>query len=192
VEGLKGKSGYLTISRLAIGSFETEECLQISAADDEGRSIDHRTCTKLFNVESTVAEIVIPVKAAVRLVAEANQLVRATNNRSLEANSQHFNVARERLEQWAEDKIIAAKKAMKDIKEQIKTLCRQARQAETPQEQHEVQERLIKLERHQRQQIFTVEDEIEEKRDELIAELEKRLSQHQQSERLFTIRWSII
>ena len=128
-------------------------------------------------------------------MAEANQLVRATTNRSLEANSQHFNVARDRLEQWAEDKILAAEKAMKDTKEQIKALRRQARQAETLQEQHEIQEKLKKLERHQRkqrQQIFTVEDEIEEKRDELIAELEKRLSQHQHTERLFTIRWSII
>lgn len=195
VEDLKGKSGYLTLGRLTIESYETEEYLLFSGVDDEGRSIDHETCTKLFNVEAAVTEATVPPESEERLAAEANQLVRATINRSLEANSRHFNVARERLEQWAEDKILAAEKAMKDTKEQIKTLRRQARQAETLQEQHEIQEKLKKLERRQRkqrQEIFTVEDEIEEKRDELIAELEKRLSQHQQTERLFTIRWSVI
>lgn len=195
IENLKGKSGYLTLYRLAIESFETEEYLLFSGVDDDGRSIDHEICTKLFNVESTVAEVVIPAQIEERLAAEASQIVRATINRSLEANSQHFNVARERLEQWAEDKIIAAEKAMKDTKEQIKALRRQARQAETLQEQREIQERLKKLERRQRkqrQEIFTIEDAIEEKRDELIAELEKRLSQHQHTERLFTIQWSVI
>lgn len=195
VEDLKGKSGYLTLGRLTIESYETEEYLLFSGVDDEGRSVDHETCAKLFNVEADATEATVPAQTEERLAAEANQLVRATINRSLEANSQHFNVARERLEQWAEDKILAAEKAMKDTKEQIKTLRRQARQAETLQEQHEIQEKLKKLERRQRkqrQEIFTVEDEIEEKRDELIAELEKRLSQHQQTERLFTIRWSVI
>ena len=90
---------------------------------------------------------------------------------------------------------VGRQKALKDTKEQIKALRRQVRQAETLEEQHGLQEKLQQLEkrqRKQRQEIFTVEDELEEKRDELIAGLEKRLSQRQHAERLFTIRWEVV
>jgi CRISPR/Cas system type I-B associated protein Csh2 (Cas7 group RAMP superfamily) len=43
-----------------------------------------------------------------------------------------------------------------------------------------------------RQRIFDVEDEIMQKRDTLIDQLEKRLAQKTQAEQLFTIRWSVI
>jgi len=45
--------------------------------------------------------------------------------------------------------------------------------------------------RRLRQRIFDVEDDIADKRDELIDALERRLAQRTQSERLFTIRWRV-
>ena len=196
VEELKGRSGFLTLSRLTVESFDTEEYLLFSGVDDDGRSLDHETCAKLFNVDAATLDLdAIGQQTEKRLAAETEQHIRATVNRSLEANSQHFNVARERLEQWAEDKVIAAEKALKDTKEQIKALRRQARQAETLEEQHEIQEKLQQLERRQRkqrQEIFAVEDDIEKKRDDLIAALEKRLSRSQHADRLFTIRWQVV
>lgn len=196
VEELKGRSGFLTLTRLTVESFETEEYLLFSSIDEDGKSIDHETCAKLFNIDASVAGgAAIQQETERRLAAEAEQHVRAMINHSLEANSRHFHAARERLEQWAEDKILAAEKALRDTKEQIKALRRQARQAETLGEQHGIQEKLQQFERRQRkqrQEIFTVEDEIEEKRDELIAALEKRLSQRQSAERLFTIRWEVV
>ena len=196
IEALKGRSGVLTLNRLTIDSFETEEYLLFSAIDDSGRSIDHETCTKLFNVDAVVVEPTASFgDQESRLAAEIDRHIRATVSRSLEANSKHFNGVRERLEQWAEDKMLAAEKTLKDTKEQIKALRRQSRQAETLEEQHTIQEKLQKLEKRQRKQrreIFTVEDEIEAKRDELIAGLEKRLSQSQHAERLFTIRWEVV
>jgi len=196
VEALKGKSGYLTLSRLTIESFETEEYLLFSGIDDDGHSLDNETCTKLFNVAAeNLGQVDVPTDIEKRLTAEMGQHQRATANRSLEANNQHFNAARDRLEQWAEDKMLAAEKALKDTKEQIKALRRQARQVETLEEQHDLQERLKKLEQRQRKQrrdIFKAEDEIEDQRDTLIAALEKRLARDQQSERLFTLRWSVV
>lgn len=76
----------------------------------------------------------------------------------------------------------------------IKVLRRQARQVETLDEQHQIQEKIKKLEtqqRRQRQEIFTVEDEIMEKRDQLIDQLERRLAQRTETQPLFTIRWKV-
>ena len=196
VEALKGRSGWLTLRRLTVSAFETEEYLLFSAIDDAGRSTDQEACTKLFGIAATVHECaILPPDLSARLDAEADQHVRATLNRSLEANNKHFAVARDRLEQWAEDKIFAAEKALKDTKEQIKMLRREARQATTLKEEHGFQARIQELERRQRKQrqdIFAQEDEIADKRDELIAGLQKRMQRAQASETLFTIRWSVV
>src|SRR3546814_21050091 len=91
--------------------------------------------------------------------------------------------------------VLSAEKALADTKEQIKVLRRQARQAVTLEEQHSIQEKIQKLERQQRrqrQEIFTVADEIMEKRDSLIDQLERRLAQRTATEALFTIRWRVV
>lgn len=90
--------------------------------------------------------------------------------------------------------MIAAEKALKDTKEQIKALRRQSRQAISLEEQHELQRKLQSLERtqrRQRQEIFRVEDEIMEKRDRLVDELEKRMSRDSRLNLLFMIRWRV-
>ena len=195
IEALRGKRGYLTLTKLAVESYEREEYLLFSALDDEGRALDQETCEKLFNCMGiTEPGTSIPEAVTQRLAAESERHAKATISRSLEQNSQHFNQAREKLEKWADDMVLAAEKALKDTKEQIKALQRQARQATNLEEQHVIQQKIQKLEkqqRRQRQDIFKTEDEIMEKRDALIESLERRLTQHTGAEALFTIRWAV-
>ena len=196
VEEIKGKSGWLLLQRLVIESFEREEHLLFSAFRDDGQALDQETCEKLFNCHGTPGtEMPVPSAAEKRLSAEADRHLKATISRSLERNGRHFNEAREQLEKWAEDMILAAERELRDTKEQIKLLNRQARQATTVQEQHELQERMRELEtkkRRLRQRIFDVEDEITAKRDKLIDALERRMQQRTSSERLFAVRWSVV
>jgi predicted nucleic acid-binding Zn-ribbon protein len=151
---------------------------------------------KLFGCSGRVdSDGAIPAAAQQRLNAEAERHAKATVSRSLEQNSVHFNQAREKLEKWADDMVLSAEKALSDTKEQIKVLRRQARQAVTLEEQHEIQQHIQKLEkqqRRQRQEIFQVEDAIVEKRDSLIESLERRLAQKTDSAQLFTIKWAVV
>ena len=143
---------------------------------------------------SVTSNIEIPAVVQKQLLAESEQHVRATVSRSLEENSVHFNQAREKLEKWADDMVLSAEKALADTKEHIKAERRQARLAITLDQQHAIQQQIQKLEkqqRRQRQDIFKIEDEIMEKRDSLIASLERRLAQHSATEELFTIRWAV-
>jgi hypothetical protein len=196
IEALRGKHGYLTLTALAIESYEREEHLLFSAIDGQGSPLEQETCEKLFNcIADNVGPVSIPDKITQRLDAEAERHVKATISQSLEANNRHFNEAREKLEKWADDLVLAAEKALKDTKEQIKILQRQARLATNLDEQHEIQQKIIKLEkqqRRQRQEIFQVEDSIIEKRDALIDTLERRLTQKTESKPLFTIEWAVV
>jgi superfamily II DNA or RNA helicase len=195
VEALRGKRGFLTLACLVVESYEREEYLLFSGFDDAGASLDQETMEKLFGCSGRLhGDAAIPTAVQRRLGAEAERHAKATVSRSLEQNSVHFNLAREKLEKWADDMVLSAEKALADTKEQIKVLRRQARQAVTLEEQHVIQQQLQKLEkqqRRQRQDIFKAEDEIMEKRDALIESLEKRLSQSSGSEHLFTIRWAV-
>jgi superfamily II DNA/RNA helicase len=196
VEELRGRSGWLILQRLAIESFEHEEYLLFSAFDDEGRTLDQETCEKLFNCQGReTAHKRLDANIQERLVQEADRHAKATVSRSLEENNRHFSEAREKLEKWADDQVLAAERELKDVKEEIKVLNRQARLAATLEEQHRLQEKIRELEkkkRRQRQRIFDVEDEIINKRDSLISALERRMAQKTTREPLFTIRWSVI
>ena len=196
VEALRGRRGYLNLTALAIESYEREEYLLFSGVDDQGSPLDQETCEKLFNcIAENTGPTQIPNTANQRLSADAERHIKATISQSLEANSRHFNEAREKLEKWADDLVLAAEKALKDTKEQIKILQRQARLATNLDEQHEIQQKILKLEkqqRRQRQEIFQVEDSIIEKRDTLVDSLERRLTQKTESQRLFTICWEVV
>jgi len=196
VEELKGKSGWLTLQELIIDSFEREEYLLFSGFDDDGKTLDQETCEKVFICRGLVlGTLDVPEGDRQRLSADANRHAKATISKSLERNSRHFNEAREQLEKWADDMVIAVEKELRDTKEQIKALNGQSRQATTVEEQHQIQEKIKDLEkkkRRQRQRIFDVEDEIIEKRDTLIDSLEKRMQQRTESTPLFTVRWNII
>ena len=196
VEALRGQCGYLTLTRLTIESYEREEHLLFSGFTDAGAALDPETMEKLFQCGGHVAgTATIPDTVSRRLAAESERHAQATLSRSLEQNNRYFHEAREKLERWADDMVLSAEKALADTKEQIKALRRQARQATTLAEQHAIQEKLQKLERQQRrqrQEIFRIEDEIMEKRDQLIDQLEQRLVQRTQAEILFTIRWAVV
>ena len=196
VEALRGQRGHLTLTRLTVESYEREEYLLFSGFTDDGTALDQETMAKLFLCSGRVAGTSgTPDPKAQRLAAESERHVKATVSRSLEQNSKHFHEAREKLERWADDMVLSAEKELADTKEQIKALRRQARQAVTLEEQHQIQEKTTRLERQQRrqrQEIFKVEDEIMEKRDQLVDQLEKRLAQRTASETLFTIRWAVV
>ncbi|MDQ5978880.1 MAG: hypothetical protein QG602_1854, partial [Verrucomicrobiota bacterium] len=199
VELLRGRSGWLILQKLAIESLGTEEHLLFSGFDDAGAALDQETLERLFHCDLASGTAPAPVELAQsvadRLTREARRHAEATVSSSLERNNTFFREERDKLEKWADDALAGAERALSDTKEQIKALTRQARTAPTTEAQHEIQQRIVELEkkkRRQRQQIFDVEDEILGRRDTLIGDLEKRLAQKTSTHPLFVLRWSVV
>lgn len=192
VEQLQNKSGWLSLCKLTINSFQTEEHLVFAAFTDDGQSVEDETCRKLFTVAANTAPLNANVPEA--LVQMQQRRIDAQLSKSMEANQHYFHAERDKLERWADDKILASEEALEDTKDKIKALKRESRQADSLEQQQSLQKQLRDLERQQRRQrqaIFDVEDEIIARRDALIDALEKRLKQQIHTEELFTIRWSI-
>ncbi len=196
VENLRGKSGILTLQKLSVDSFEKQEYLLFSAMTNQGQSLDQETCEKLIATAATfeLDMAKAPPEMLARLQQESKRHADATLARSLETNNKYFSEARDKLDRWADDMVLGAEQALKNTKEQIKVTQREARQASTLGEQQALQEKIAKLEllqRKQRQEIFQIEDDIHDKRDQLITQLTERMTQKVASENIFTITWSV-
>lgn len=194
IERLRGKSGWLTLTRLEVTAFETTEALLFSGITDDGRVLDQEACEKLMAIPAAGKPTPLSTTVPEALLANSQRALAATIAQVLEANQRLFNEERDKLERWADDKLLAAEEALKNTKARIAQLKRDARKAVTLQEQDGIQRELSELERKQRrlrQEIFAVEDEIIAKRDELIASLQQRLQEKTSNETLFSVRWQV-
>jgi len=193
LEGLSSKSGWLELNLLELHSFEKEEHLVFTALTDDEELLDQDACIRLFGLEAKSTQANGDSSPAM-LSGTAQRQIEATLARALDENDQYFQREREKLENWADDQILAAEQTLQDTKSRLRDSKRRARLSDTVEEQKQCQEEIKNLERRQRrqrQEIFDVEDEIEAKRDQLIEALERRLKKKTLVHLLFRIRWEI-
>lgn len=195
VESLVGHSGWLTLQRFTFTAFDTTERLLFNGVTDSGASLDQEACEKLMAVAAAGAPKSVTGAPPQTLQDDAERHLQAVSAELLENNQRLFIEERDKLEKWADDKLLAAEEALKNTKAQIRQQKRDARKAPTLQEQNTLQEKIAELERLQRRQrrdIFDAEDEIIDKRDELIASLQGRLQEETQVDTLFFLRWQVV
>ena len=198
IEKLKGKSGWLQLVRLVVTAYETTETLLFSGTCDDGSVLDQETCERLISIQAAGRPVSLTATAPTPpglLATNGTRQVEATIAAVLENNQRLFTEERDKLEKWADDKLVAAEEQLRNTKARIAQLKRDARKAATLGEQSGFQQELSALERQQRKQrqdIFAVEDEIIERRDALIQALLERLKQTTEEDRLFTLRWSVV
>lgn len=195
IEDLLGKSGWIRLDRLEVTAFETTDALLFSGLTDDGRILDQEACEKLMAVEALDRPERVNGPLPPELDANAERHIAAAIAKILEINQRLFNDERDKLEKWAEDKLVAAEEVLKNTKARINQLKRDARKAATLQEQAGIQQEISSLEkqqRRQRQEIFAVEDEIIDKRDQLIESLQQRLQERTETTTLFTLRWQVV
>ncbi|MDD2229740.1 MAG: SNF2-related protein [Candidatus Cloacimonetes bacterium] len=196
IEQLKGKQGWLKLDLLTVNSLDIEEYLLFTAIDEDGKNLDQETCEKLMLCEGSLSSASYDSSGMEsRLQADADRHAEATLAKNLEENNKHFNEARDQLEKWAEDMIKSVEQELDNIKRQIQEKQRSCRQSTTMQEQKDLQEEIVKLEkkkRKMREKIFDTEDQIAEKRDKLINALSHRLKLKTKVNTLFTIHWKVV
>lgn len=194
IEQLRGQSGWLTLVHLRVTAYDMVESLLFTGCTDDGQWLDQETCEKLMSIPAIGKPTPTTDTPSDALAANSRQAEQAAIHTALEANQRLFNEERDKLERWADDKILAAEEALRHTKARIAELKRDSRHAATLDEQNTLQHEIAELERskrRQRQQIFDVEDEIIEKRDQLIDALQQRLHEKTETHTLFTIRWQL-
>ena len=100
-----------------------------------------------------------------------------------------------RLDVWAEELKMSLERDVKDLDREIKEARRGAMAGLTLQEKLEGQKRVRSLEaarNQKRRSLFDAQDEIDERRGQLIAELEAKLEQNTEWQAVFVLRWRVV
>ena len=98
------------------------------------------------------------------------------------------------MEGWADDLKLGLEREIKEIDRQIKEARRAATTALTLEEKLAGQKQIKALEAHRsqrRRSLFDAQDQVDKQREDLIANIEGKLTQQSALKQLFSIRWKL-
>lgn len=188
-----GQSGWLACSKFSVESFEAEDHILLAAVRDDGEALDAAACRRLFDLPAMVGQPVLPVPQPAldaQLKEQQGQVLEEIGLR----NNHWLDQEVSKLDRWSEDLKFGLEQEIKDLDQQIRETKRASAAAATLEDKLVYQRELKTLQaarNQKRKDLFVAQDEVESRRDALIADIEARMSKGQSEEQLFTIRWSL-
>ena len=110
-------------------------------------------------------------------------------------NAAFFEEEAAKLDSWADDLKVTLEREIKDLDRQIKEARRMAATAPTLEEKLAGQKLVKSLEtqrNQKRRSLFDAQDEVDQRRDELIRGMETKLHQQMAIETLFVVYWRLV
>ena len=196
LERFVGNSGWLSVSLFSITSLETEDHLILSGITDDGETLDNDECHRVFSLNGQVVDDpdVPPLPDKVRKILidltekQSGQLLLSNADR----NSGFFDEELVKLEKWADDKKASLEIELKQLDVEIKTLKAEARKLPKLVDKVKAQRHIKEMEKRRnemRMNLFHHQDEVDQRKENLISTIEARLKQMTSRKELFTIRW---
>ena len=129
------------------------------------------------------------------LEATTQQRQTAIQREISERNARFFEAEVDKLDGWADDLKVGLEREIKEFDRQIKEARRGATAALTLEDKLAGQKRIKELEsqrNQKRRSLFDAQDQVDKQREELIAQIEGKLTQRLSTTALFTIRWRMV
>jgi ERCC4-related helicase len=197
LDPLTGKSGWLSLVTLTIDSFETEDHILFCGITDDGRELEIEQGQRLFSLSASVGTftVIMPDNVSDNI----NKMIHRQETDILQLNAEHngtfFDAEMEKLDKWAEDIKNSIEIKLKQLDKDIKTRKTEAKKILKLNEKVKAQKEIKEMEKKRntlRQNLYQAQDEVDEKKERLIEEIEARLKQKMEKTELFTVRWSVI
>jgi ERCC4-related helicase len=206
VEPLRGQRGALRVDCLTVETLgQAEDHLIVTAITSNGQvtEVHSDVAARLLTIGARVEKSVgsapdadgVPQKIDAKLVELTAMREQAIRRNISERNARAFEAEADKLDGWADDLKVGIEREIKELDRQIKEARRAAAVAVSLEEKLEAQRRMKAIESTRslkRRTLFESQDEIDRKRDSLIAGLEAQLTQNVKREHLFTMPWRIV
>jgi len=190
-----GKSGWLTLSLFSVESLDqAEDHLIFAAATDEGQILDEEIAARLLTLPGSVTGKSDGASATATLENPTQQRQAAIQRAISERNARFFEAEAEKLDGWSDDLKVGLEREIKEIDRQIKESRRAATAALTLEDKlaGQKQIKVLEAQRNQkRRSLFDAQDQVDKQREELIAQIEGKLTQVTRLESLFRLRWRL-
>jgi adenine-specific DNA-methyltransferase len=195
LEPLLGQYGTLTVSLFTVESMDqAEDHLIYAACTDAGALLDQEQTRRLLSLPAVVKGHVLglpapPVLPEVVLTRQQQiqQIIAKRNTHFYEDEAQ-------KLDGWADDRKSGLEREIKELDQQIKEARRIAVRGLTLEEKLEGQRQVRALEHRRTQRrraLFDAQDQVDTQRDDLISQVEAKLTQSQTVNHILMIRWSL-
>jgi ERCC4-related helicase len=203
LEPLVGQMGVLQLSRLSISSFEREDYLRVFAVTEDGQQLNQEQAERLFTLPA-VEETAEGSSAAneARPQVHRELLEQAFNNwqsdliaENMARNGTFFDEEMTKLDHWADDQKNALDLKLRQLEIEIKTRKTNARKLLDLTEKLTEQRAIKKLESERSQlraKLFHAQDEIDERKEELLNTVEDRMRQQIEEETVFMVGWELV
>ncbi len=196
LETWRGKSGMLKAELLTIESLGgIEQHLVVSAVTHDGEALPEDDPEKLLRLPvrlpAGAVECDENLKLNSDLAQRKNRLAENVNKRNLG----YFEQEVQKLDAWADDLKVGLEQGIKEVDREIKEVRRTAATAPTLEEKlgWQKQQRELEAKRNKlRRELFDRQDQVEEKRNSLISDLEQQLTQKAEEKLLFVIEWELL
>jgi ERCC4-related helicase len=196
VEPLVGKSGVLSISFYTVEALDqAEDYLICTGVTDQGEVLDEEIVRRLFSLPGVVSQTTTSSLDHPVLRARTEERQDAIRRQISKRNAEFFEIEVDKLDSWADDLKVGLEREIKEFDRQIKEARKVALAALTLEEKlaGQKQVKAIEAERGKRRRaLFDAQDDIDRRREQLIAEVEGKLQQRATSEALFSIHWHVV
>lgn len=194
LQPLLGKSGFLALSLFTIEALDqAEDYLIFAAITDEGQPLDEEVALRLMSLPGSVTDRIANVfHPFLKSFTQQRQLeIQRTIS---ERNARFFEAEANKLDSWADDLKVVLERELKEVDRQIKEAKRAATAALSLEEKLAGQKHIKTLEaqrNQKRRSLFDAQDEVDRQREQLIEQIEGKLTQRSELNCLFTIRWFV-
>lgn len=194
VKALQGKAGWLKAHIVTVKSLErSEDHIVLCGRDDNGTNLNQEVLEKLLHFPVTDHDLPLMAEEPSldeELTSRKTDILLEVNERNLK----YFEAEVEKLDAWADDLKVGLEREIKELDKEIREVRRTAKAAPDLNEKLTWQKRqrdLEKLRTKKRRDLFERQDEVDDRREALIGELEDKLEQKVEEKQLFSVYWQV-
>ena len=195
LEPLRGKSGMLAVSLFTVESMaQAEDHLVFVGTTDDEMTLEEEQVRRMLTLPARTTDALLDLSITGELndlaAARQEQIQREVSQR----NARFFEEEAAKLDGWADDLKAGLEREIKEFDRMIKEARRTSATALTLEEKLASQKQIKAIEAQRndkRRSLFEAQDEIDKNREQLISQIEGKLSSHTTTEDLFLIRWKI-
>lgn len=195
VQELKRQTGQLQVCKITVESMErAEDHLAVIGVNSWGQALHYEVLEKILTYEmKSETPTLFPVDPTLdKELSRAKQELLGDISRR---NLKYFEDEVEKLDAWADDLKVVLEQSIKETDREIREVRRTAKLAPDLHEKlhwQKKQKELEKLRNRKRRELFDRQDEVDDRREQLISELENKMNQRVEEEVLFSITWEVV
>jgi len=194
-EKLIGSKGLLSVSKLRIDSFESEEYLLLTGRLENGSFLDQESCEKLLTLlTNEIPVIYVDEKLKTLNDSDMKQSINSQIEKSKQANSTLIQDETKKINDWANDKISGIQLKVEILRERRKSLQKESDYSTNSEEKLRLEEEVSQISKNIKKlwlELATNEDLIETERKRLIEKLKMENMKNIENHRLFQVTFEI-